>query len=61
MKLISTVFGDRNITPPRYTCDGQDVSPPISWWGRPANIQSLALIVEYHSAKDMEVSRGNNR
>ncbi len=46
MKLISTVFDARNVIPPRYTCDGQDVSPPLTWSPPPANTQSLALICD---------------
>ena len=30
--------------PAKYTCDGQDVSPPLSWSGVPDNAKSLVLI-----------------
>lgn len=46
MKLISTAFNNRDIIPPRYTCDGQDVSPPLTWSPPPADTQSLALICD---------------
>ena len=32
--------------PVRYTCDGADVSPPLSWQGIPDGTRSLALIVD---------------
>jgi len=31
--------------PPRYTCDGQDISPELTWSGIPAKTKSLALIL----------------
>ena len=31
--------------PARYTCQGDDISPPINWEGVPEGSQSLALIV----------------
>jgi Raf kinase inhibitor-like YbhB/YbcL family protein len=46
MKLISTVFKHKDIIPPQYTCDGQDVSPPLVWSPPPADTQSLALICD---------------
>ncbi len=32
--------------PPKYTCDGPDVSPPLSWSDVPAGAKSLALIAD---------------
>ena len=46
MKLISTVFEHKGNIPPRYTCDGQDVSPPLTWSPPPAGTESLALICD---------------
>lgn len=31
--------------PQKYTCDGENVSPPLQWWGAPA-CRSFAMIVE---------------
>jgi Raf kinase inhibitor-like YbhB/YbcL family protein len=31
---------------PRYTCDGDDVSPALAWEGVPAGAAELALVVE---------------
>jgi len=35
-----------------YTCQGQDVSPPLAWKGVPAGTRSLALIVDDPDAPD---------
>jgi Raf kinase inhibitor-like YbhB/YbcL family protein len=32
--------------PTRYTCDGQDVSPPLRWSGVPPDAAVLALVVD---------------
>ena len=46
IKLSSTVFQDNGLIPPKYTCDGENVSPPLAWSGVPANAKSIALIVD---------------
>jgi len=46
MELISTVFSNNQIIPKKYTCDGEDVSPPIEWRNVPENTKSFVLIVD---------------
>lgn len=46
MKLESTAFIANGMIPFLYTCDGQDISPPLSWDAPPTGTQSLALIVD---------------
>lgn len=46
MKLESSAFHHNQTIPAVYTCDGDNVSPPLSWSGSPENTQSLALIVD---------------
>ncbi|MCX5851615.1 MAG: YbhB/YbcL family Raf kinase inhibitor-like protein [Deltaproteobacteria bacterium] len=44
MQLTSSVFTEGSMLPARYTCDGQDISPPLNWKDVPAGTQSLTLI-----------------
>ncbi|HEY9730179.1 MAG TPA: YbhB/YbcL family Raf kinase inhibitor-like protein [Chroococcales cyanobacterium] len=46
MKLESTAFTANGMIPFLYTCDGQDISPLLSWDSPPTGTQSLALIVD---------------
>jgi Raf kinase inhibitor-like YbhB/YbcL family protein len=46
MSLTSTAFAAGESIPTNYTCDGENVSPPLEWGQPPARTQSLALIVE---------------
>jgi Raf kinase inhibitor-like YbhB/YbcL family protein len=52
MKIESTAFIDNGMIPFLYTCDGQDISPELSWDAPPAGTQSLALIVDDPDAPD---------
>ncbi|HUH12110.1 MAG TPA: YbhB/YbcL family Raf kinase inhibitor-like protein, partial [Longimicrobiales bacterium] len=42
---------------PRYTCEGEDLSPPLAWRGAPAGTKSLALIVDDPDAPDPEAPK----
>jgi hypothetical protein len=53
MDLKSSAFEAGGMIPPKYTCDGSDVSPPLSWSAVPAKAKSLALI-----ADDPDAPRG---
>ena len=46
MEVKSTAFQDGAMIPKVYTCDGQDISPPLSWSGVPAEAKSIALIMD---------------
>lgn len=46
MRLTSTAFEHQQSIPPKYTCDGNDINPPLAWSSVPANAKSLALIVD---------------
>jgi Raf kinase inhibitor-like YbhB/YbcL family protein len=50
--LRSAAFRDGAEIPVRHTCEGADVSPPLSWAGAPAGTRSLALIVDDPDAPD---------
>lgn len=45
MKLVIDEFSHNQKIPAEYTCDGEDVSPEVSWSGLPENTKSLALTV----------------
>lgn len=57
LTLTSTSFEDHGAIPARYTCDGKNVSPPLSWRGVPANAKSLVLIVDDPDAPDPNAPR----
>ncbi len=42
--LASPAFAEGERIPRRYTCEGEDISPPLQWTGTPAETRSLALI-----------------
>jgi hypothetical protein len=44
--LTSPAFSDGEAIPPRYTCEGANLSPPLSWSGLPEGTRSLALIMD---------------
>ena len=50
--IHSPVFEEGESIPPKYTCDGEDISPPLEWAGVPAGTRSLALIVDDPDAPD---------
>jgi hypothetical protein len=45
-ELTSAAFAAGEPIPPQYTCDGEDISPPLEWSEPPAGTQSLALICD---------------
>ena len=46
LSVSSTAFQEGDGIPSKYTCQGQDVSPPLAWSEPPAGTQSLALIMD---------------
>jgi Raf kinase inhibitor-like YbhB/YbcL family protein len=52
LTLTSTAFTAGGSIPSKYTCDGANVSPPLSWAGLPPATKSLALIVDDPDAPD---------
>jgi Raf kinase inhibitor-like YbhB/YbcL family protein len=46
IKITSTPFVDGGLIPKQYTCDGANVSPPLSWSGVPPNAKALVLICD---------------
>ena len=54
IELSSTAFADGGRLPPRFTADGEGVSPPLIWGPLPMGTESLALIVEDPDAPALE-------
>lgn len=57
MKISSSAFSHGGAIPPKHTCDGDDVSPPLAWSGVPADAKCLALVVEDPDAPDPAAPR----
>src|SRR5258708_33176477 len=52
LQITSTAFAPGASIPRQYTCQGEDVSPPLSWSGVPSGARSLVLIVDDPDAPD---------
>ncbi|MCK4541165.1 MAG: YbhB/YbcL family Raf kinase inhibitor-like protein [Spirochaetales bacterium] len=46
MIIESSEFSEREAIPLKYTCDGEDLSPPLSWRMAPEGVVSFALICD---------------
>jgi len=45
-QITTTAFRDGSFIPKKFTCDGPDVSPALSWGDPPAGTRSLAIIAD---------------
>ena len=52
MKLTSPAFRHNDEIPALFTCEGDDISPPLAWTDLPADTKSLVLIVDDPDAPD---------
>ncbi len=52
LEIVSAAFRNGEGIPKLHTCEGRDVSPPLSWSGVPAGARSLALVVDDPDAPD---------
>ena len=46
LKLTSTAFEDGKPIPYLYTCEGDDMSPPLQWSGAPVTTRTYAMVCE---------------
>ena len=46
MRLGSSALVDGATIPRRFTCDGEDLSPPLEWTGAPAEARSFVLLCD---------------
>lgn len=52
LELSSPAFGHNEQIPVRFTADGEEISPPLSWTELPEGTRSLALVCEDPDAPD---------
>ena len=52
MTLDSPAFHQNGQIPSKYTCEGEDVSPPLAWESASEGVKSLVLIVDDPDAPD---------
>ena len=46
LSVLSSAFNDDGEIPRKYTCDGENLSPPLSWSGISVDAKSLAIIAD---------------
>lgn len=46
LQLSSSVFAQGERIPTRFTCEGEDISPPLEWSGVPEGTQSFAILCD---------------
>jgi Raf kinase inhibitor-like YbhB/YbcL family protein len=52
LKLMSAAFAEGEAIPRKYTCEGEDISPPLAWSGIPPGTKSFVLVVDDPDAPD---------
>ena len=52
MQITSSAFNDGGEIPAKYTCEGKDLSPPLTFSDVPEDAKSLVLIVDDPDAPD---------
>ncbi len=57
LTISSPVFTHEDSIPERYTCEGDDISPPLNFSGIPEGTESLVLIVDDPDAPDPAAPR----
>lgn len=59
MKITSSAFKHGEVVPKKYTCEGKDISPPLTIAGVPEKTKSLAIICDDPDAPTPEAPRPN--
>ena len=57
MTLTSPAFQEGGRIPSKYSCEGDDISPPLVWDGAPKDTKSFVLIVDDPDAPDPKAPR----
>ncbi len=55
--LESAAFTNGGEIPTKYTCEGEDIAPPLEWKGVPQDAHSLVLIIDDPDAPDPNAPR----
>ncbi len=53
ISVTSTAFRAKGAVPERYSCEGENIPPPLRWQGTPPGTAELSLVVE-----DLDAPRG---
>ncbi len=54
--LESPAFKHMGYIPVKYTCDGEDISPPLVWKGVPEGCVSIVIIMDDPDAKNKDMA-----
>ena len=57
LTLRSSAFADGDSIPDRFTCTGEDISPPLEWSGVPEGTRSLVLVIDDPDAPEPKAPR----
>ena len=57
LTINSPAFANGASIPAKYTCEGNDMAPPLTWAGVPEKTRSLVLIVDDPDAPDPKAPR----
>jgi len=52
LSLTSSAFVDGQPIPSKFSCHGEDVSPPLAWRGIPVDAKALVLLVDDPDGRD---------
>ncbi len=52
LKITSPAFAQMGAIPKKYTCEGEETSPPLEWTGAPSTTKSFVLIEDDPDAPD---------
>ena len=57
LAITSSAFANGGEISAKYTCQGNDIAPPLQWTGVPGDAKSLVLIVDDPDAPDPDAPR----
>ena len=61
LTLTSSVFSNNKMIPIKYTCEGENISPPLHWQHVPKGTKSLVLTVNDPDAPDPKLPKPQRR